>query len=133
MKIEGQKATIQTSAQNVFKLCSNCCLFGSTLPPQVTDYTATENECHFNIQGMAKIDLTIVEKIEYTTIHYQATADKPINLDLFININDCGNYCESYINIDVDIPVFIAGMVKKPLQNFADQLIEKIKEKAEQA
>src|SRR5574344_1702727 len=133
MKIEGKNTTIQASAEAIFKLCSKCSKFGGTIPAQVTGFTATESECHFTIQGMANITLTIVEKIEFSKIHYHATANQPINLDLFINIKDLGLNSEAHVDIDIDAPVFMNGMLKSPLQNFADQLIGKIKEKAEQA
>jgi len=133
MKIESQKAKIQASAERTYAVCSNCNDFAAALPGQVSDWKSTENDCSFTIPGIAQIRLNIVEKTEFSKIRFQAKADKPVEMELSVYINALESGCEASVLIDANIPVMFVMMVKTPLQNFADQLIEKIKIKAEKA
>jgi len=133
MKIESQKIKIQASAERTYAICSNCNDFAAALPGQVSDWKSTENECSFTVPGIAQVRLNIVEKTEFSKIRFQAKADKPVEMELSVYINALEPNCETFIVIDADIPVMFSMMVKTPLQNFANQLIEKIKIKAEEA
>lgn len=133
MKIESQKVKIQASAERTYTVCSNCNDFAAALPGQVSDWKSTENECSFTIPGIAQIYLNIAEKTEFSKVHFHAKADKPVELELFVYINGSESGSEASILIDADIPVMFTMMIKTPLQNFANQLIEKIKIKAEGA
>lgn len=132
MKIESKKVDIERSNELVFQYISNLNNFGKTLPSQVKNWQSTEDECSFEIDGMAKITLVVSIKTPNSFVEYSASADKPINLRLSCYIDHMGeNQCQVYNEIDIDVPIFMAGMVKKPLQNFADQIMDRLKQSCE--
>lgn len=132
MKIESSKTTIEKSNNFVFDYISNCNNFGKVLPDQIKNWQSTEDQCSFEIEGMAKINLKITERTPHSKVVYTATADKPFGLVLscFIMYLD-NNRCEAYSELDADIPPMIAMMAKAPLQKFADQLMIKVKQVCE--
>lgn len=132
MKIESNKTIIEKSNEIVFDYISNCNNFGKVLPEQIKNWNSTEDNCTFEIEGMAKITLTITKRNPHSKVEYSATADKPFGLILtcFITYLDY-NRCEIYSELDADIPPMIAMMAKNPLQKFSDQLMLKIKQVCE--
>ncbi|MFN8166643.1 MAG: hypothetical protein U0X76_10890 [Bacteroidia bacterium] len=61
-RIESETATINKSAEEVYKFLSNFNNFGKLMPEQVTNWESTEDECSFTISGMASLGMKIIEK-----------------------------------------------------------------------
>jgi hypothetical protein len=131
MKIESNHTKINASASKTFDLVSNCNNFGTSLPPEVEKWESTENTCSFEISGMAKINIEIIDKQLNKSVTFKATANQPIGMIIVGNIEDQGVSCNAFINLDADVPVALSMMVKKPLEKFVNVLMEKIKEVAE--
>lgn len=132
MKIESNKTLINRSSNLVFDYISNCNNFGKVLPEQIKNWTSSEDQCSFEIQGMAKITLHVSEKTRPSKVVYTATADKPFSLEMICQILEKSDKsCEAIAFLNVDIPPMIAMMAKKPLQNFADQIMLKLKQVCE--
>jgi hypothetical protein len=128
MKVESEKTIINKSSELVFDYISNCNNFGKVLPEQIKNWQSTEDQCSFEIEGMAKISLLVSEKNRPSKVVYTATADKPFGLEMVCDILFIDDQkCEVVASMNADIPPMIAMMAKKPLQNFADRLVVKLK------
>jgi hypothetical protein len=133
MKIESKIVTVNATSEKTYRLVSNFNNFGSSLPTEVQNWVSTENQCSFEINGMAKISIDIVEKKEFERITYKASANQPIGMTIVGNIEDKGTFCNVSIQLDADVPMALSMMVKKPLMNFVNILVDKVKEVAEKA
>lgn len=132
MKIESNKTIIEKSNQMVFDYISNCNNFGKVLPDQIKNWQSTEDQCTFDIEGMAKVTLVVSQRIPHSQIVYTATTNQPFGITLICNIAYIDNSnCEVQSELNADIPPMIAMMAKAPLQKFADQLMLKIKQTCE--
>lgn len=133
MKIESKRVEILASAETTYRLVSNFNNFGSSLPPEVKNWQSTEDNCSFEISGMAKINIDIVDKKPFQSVTFKATANQPIGMVLVGNIEENGTSCFTTIVLDADVPMALSMMVKKPLENFVEVLIQKVKEVAERS
>lgn len=131
MKLTAAKTQIQTSNEKIFNLVSNCSHFGKYLPPDVTNFESTADYCKFEMKSIAQFKIEITEKVPFSLVVFKVGNDKNIPIELKINIEDQQGSSFAEIELEADIPFFLQGMVKSPLQKFIDILLEKIKIEAE--
>jgi len=131
MKITSYTETVHTSGEKIFSLLTDFNKFGKMLPEQVKNWESSENHCQFLIQDFVTIILKIIEKINFSKIVYQMENDRNIPATITLLLNDKSDEQELSIEMDMDIPVIFAGMVKKPLQDFVNVFVLKIKQEAE--
>jgi hypothetical protein len=127
-RIESEKVIINCQPQKVFSFLSNFDHFSSLLPEQVVNWESTGESCTFEIKGLATLGLSITEKIPYSKISMLGTGKIPFGFTLdsyFEEIPD--QQCQTQMVIVADMNPFIAMMAEKPLQNFVEMLVSKLK------
>lgn len=132
IKAESDQVQINVSAENLFNYLANFNNFGKLMPPQVSNWKSTENDCSFTIQGMADIELYIIDKAQYTTINIGARGKTPIPMQMkwdFTPVTDLET--NARLLLEADLNPVMAMMAKAPLQNFVNMLVQKLKEIAE--
>ena len=127
MKINSEQVDVTATDQKIFSLVSNCSHFGKFLPEQVNDWEATDEYCKFSFQGLVTLTLRIVEKTEFSKVVFQAENSHNIPVFFIIYIEGNGDESKVKVEANMDIPIYLSGMVKKPLQTFVDMTAEKIK------
>ena len=132
MTINSKSDIIQATDAKIYAMVTDCRRFGNFLPPQVQDWNAEENFCEFSVAGMVKARVEIVEKVEFSKVVYEIKNDKnlPVRFQIDISGNGAANSAVD-VGIEADVPFFLQGMVKEPLQKVADVMATKIKELAE--
>ena len=131
MELHGESKKINSSDEKIFHLVSNCSNFGKYLPPDVTGFESTTEYCKFTMKNVADFKIEITEKQPYRLVSFKADNDKKIPISLSIFIENKETYSLLQIKLNADIPFFLQGMVKTPLQKFVDILEDKIKLEAE--
>ncbi len=131
MKIDSTRVEIKATAEKTYRLVSNFNNFGRSLPAEVQNWQSTEHNCSFEISGMAKIAIEIIDKKEFESITYNLTANQPVGMTIIGKIEQVGDSCIASLHLDADVPMALSMMMKKPLQNFVNVLVEKVKEVAE--
>ena len=131
MELHGESKKINSSADKIYHLVSNCANFGKYLPPDVTGFESTTEYCKFSMKNVAEFKIEITEKQPFSLVSYRADNDKKIPIHLSIHIDNKETYSLLQIKLNADIPFFLQGMVKTPLQKFVDILEDKIKLEAE--
>jgi len=128
-KIESEKVEIANSAQNIFNYLTDFNNFQKLMPPQVTNWQSTAEECSFTINGMATIGMKIIEKNPHSLITISSHGKVPFEFKLFIHITekDAAN-CVGQINFESDLNPMLKMMVEKPLGNFFNLLAQKMKD-----
>lgn len=131
MELHGESKKIYSSDEKIFHLVSNCSNFGKYLPPDVSNFEATSDYCKFTMKNVADFKIEITEKQPYRLVAYRADNDKKIPISMSIFIENKESFSLLQIHLNADIPFFLQGMVKTPLQKFIDILEDKIKLEAE--
>ena len=131
MKVTSHTETIHASGEKIFSLVTDFNRFGKMLPEQVKNWESSDDYCKFVIQDFVTITLRITEKTNFSKIVYLMENDRQIPASITLLLNDKENSQEFSIELNMDIPVIFAGMVKKPLQDFVNILALKIKQEAE--
>jgi carbon monoxide dehydrogenase subunit G len=126
-RLESDKVTINKPAQQVYNFLSDFNNFGHLMPEQVTDWQSTGDECSFTIKGMAELGMKIVEKTPYTSIKIVRTK-APFNFTLTATVEDKNSQSEVQLAFDADLSPMLKMMASKPLTNFLNLLVNKLKE-----
>lgn len=131
MKVNSQKETVFAAAPKIFSLITNCKNFGEFLPDQIENWEAGDDYCTFSFQGLINLTLRILEKEEFSKVVYRAENTQNIPVSFTIQIEDLGEECLIWIDSEMDLPIYLQGMVKKTFQKFVDAVVLKIKIEAE--
>jgi hypothetical protein len=128
-RIESDKVEINNSAVAVFNYLSNFNNFKTMMPHQVTEWESTEEECTFNLNGMAKIGMRIVEKTPNSSIKIVSFGKVPFDFTLNVSISEAADSkCLGQLIFESDINPFMKMMVEKPLTHFFNGLAQKMKD-----
>ena len=127
--IESEVAAIDNSAQNIFNYLSDFKNFEKLMPSQVTNWTATSDECSFTINGMATIGMKIIEKTPSSKITITSNGKVPFEFKLFVLIVEkTETGCTGQLIFESDLNPMLKMMVVKPLGNFFNMLAQKMKD-----
>jgi carbon monoxide dehydrogenase subunit G len=119
--------TVQKTQSEVFNFLSDYNNFGKLMPEQVTNWQSTDTECSFTIQGMASLQMKIVERRANDLISMESFGKTPIKFTLFVNIEAVNDQsCTALVSIDADINPMLKMMLDKPLSNLVEKLATKI-------
>jgi carbon monoxide dehydrogenase subunit G len=131
-RIESQRVIINCQAEKVFNFLSNFDNFEHLLPEQVTNWSSTGDSCSFEVKGLATLGLRITSKIPFSSIIMIGEGKLPFGftIDTLIKQTEAQN-CEVQMVINADMNPFIAMMAEKPLQNFIDLLLPRLKQEME--
>lgn len=129
MDIKSETVAIENSAANVFNRLSDFNNFKDLMPPQVTNWTSTADDCSFTINNMATIGMKIKEKTPHTKIAIVSNGKVPFNFTLDVIINPTAdNACTGQLHFIADINPMLKMMVEKPLTNFFNLLAQRMKD-----
>ncbi len=98
------------------------------MPEQVTNWKSTNESCSFTIQGMADLAMKMGERTEFSKVIYVSDGNKPFAFDLNTDINANGDNSETQIILNADLNPMLKMMASRPLQNFVNMLVNKLKE-----
>ena len=126
MKLESQKTTVNKSQKELFTYLTNLENFKNILPDSLEEFSVAGDSFKFALKGMPAIRLAFDEKQEFDHIKLKATSDKlPVFLSCkLLAIND--TQATTQLFFEGDINPMMAMMLKKPLQNLLDVLVEKL-------
>src|SRR5574344_1080833 len=133
-KIESKEVEINSPKEKIFNFLSDFTNFSLLVPDKVENWKATKEKCSFKVTGLTDFGMEISNKTPFTSI--VIVNDKDISSPFpftfnweFDSINDSKTKVRSFFNLDIN--PMMSMMVKKPLQNFMDVLVDKLKEKME--
>lgn len=125
-KIESRIGKIYSSEEKIFTFLSDFNNFKNLIPEdRVNDWESTEDTCSFSVEGLGRFGLRIIEKEPYKLIKITSDDKTPVNFLLWTQIKQVSeNDSRLKITVDVNVNPFMAVMIKNPLQNFVDSLID---------
>ncbi|MEX1192367.1 MAG: hypothetical protein WED10_00925 [Brumimicrobium sp.] len=118
MKIESNKTTVNAPVKDVFKFLSNAANLEAILPKEeIKEFSGSENQCSFKVQGGITISLIQETLNENQKITMKSGEKSPFPFKLDINMDEKDGKTEGYIVFDGEVNSFLKMMVKKPLTN----------------
>ena len=127
-EINSNKVLINNSDRNIFNFLSDFNNFEKLMPEQVINWQSTTDTCSFTIKGMAELGMKISECVEFSKIQYDANGKVPFNFSMSWHLYYLNNQTEAQLKFNADLNPMLKLMATKPLQNFLNMLVVKLKE-----
>lgn len=127
-EINSENVDIQKSAKNIFIFLSDFNNFEKLMPEQVVNWKSTVDTCSFTIKGMASLGMRHQSMVEFSEINLVSDDNAPFSFTLSCLLKDHGKSTDGQMRLNADLNPMLKMMAKKPLQNFANLLIHKLKE-----
>ena len=128
-KIESEITVINRPAAAMFTFLNDFNNFSHLMPEQVINWQATSDTCTFEIKGLATLGMRIIERVPYSKLVMKGEGKIPFDFLLNSNITPVNdNSSRVQLVIVADMNPFISMMAEKPLANFVDMLVVKLKE-----
>ena len=125
-KIESKIGVIRQPEEKIYSYISNFDNFKSLIPEdRVKNFESTGDSCRFTVEGIGQAGLKIIEKDPPRLIKISSDEQTSFDFLLWIQIKEVAP-SDSRIKIttEVNLNPMMATMVKKPLKNFVDTLVE---------
>lgn len=128
MKIESKIGSNNSPDINIYNFISDFNNFKNLVPAdKVKNFESTTEQCTFEVEGMGKTGMQIIEKESPKLIKISAIDSSPLKFQLWIQIKQVAeNDTKIKITIEPQVNAMMQMMVKKPLKNFVDSLAEQI-------
>jgi carbon monoxide dehydrogenase subunit G len=128
-RIESDKTAINKSPKQIFDFLSDFNNFKKLMPEQVTNWESTEDTCSFTIAGMATLGMKISEKKPNDYIKVIRNGNAPFDFTLECLMNEkAATESEVQLAFNADLNPMLKMMAVKPLTNFLNILVQKLKE-----
>ena len=127
-RIESDKSVIDKTDTDIYSFLSDFNNFQKLMPEQVTNWESTADECKFTIAGMATLGMKIVEKkpTEYIKV---IRTEGPFDFELECYIKKISeSQSEVMLAFNADLNPMLKMMASKPLTNFLNILVKKLRE-----
>ncbi len=125
MKIESKVGTILHNDEKIYSFLTDFNNFENLIPAdQVSNWQANENECSFEITGLGKTGMKIIEKEPFKLIKISDIESSKFNFFLWIQLKQVNeNDTKVKVTIEPQLNQMMLMMVKKPLKQFVDKLV----------
>lgn len=129
-KIESKIGNILNSDRKIYEFLSNFNNFEQLIPAdKVKDWISDSESCSFTVDGIGSAGLRIIEKEEFKLIKISSEGKSPISFQMWIQLKQVEeNDTKVKITVDPQVNIALMGMVKKPLKEFADMLIDRLEQ-----
>ena len=127
MKLTSNKTVVNKSQEELFNFVTNLENFRELMPENISKFEVDGESFTFSINGMPEIRLVIKDKQPNNKLTFAAASSKlDFTLDVLINsLTKTTSEVELLFNGNFN--PMMAMMVKKPLQNFINELAENAK------
>ncbi len=125
-KVESKTGKINLPNERIYDFLSDFNNFSSILPPgKVQNWSAGTDSCRFTVEGIGDASLRITDKNPHSLIQITADPPTPISflLSLYLKKIDSSS-TEINIVLEPDANPLVMAMLKAPLQEFVDKLID---------
>lgn len=130
MEVKSEWVPVASSAERLYDHFGNFANLSGVMSDKVQNFCATENECSFEVGGMAKVKLRMVDKIRPTHLALETVqGESPVPIKLLLDIEPQGETaCKARVMVVADVPFVLSGMIKKPLEKFVDEMSQRLQQ-----
>ncbi len=120
---------IGKSSKTLFAFLSDFKNFEHLMPEQVINWKASDVNCSFTIKNMGDIQLEIIDMVEDSHIHITSTGNVPFDIDMKAHLEPIDEEKSNvHIVLEGEMSQMIYLMAKKPLQNLANHMVQRLRE-----
>ncbi len=131
-KFKSNPADIRQTADHIYQFLTDFHNFEKLLPEQVINWEATAEQCSFTIKGMADLALIMGQNQPGSKVVYQSVKPSPFDFSLMFDLLANENITTVQCLLSAKLNPMLKMMASRPLQNFVNLLVEKLKEIMEQ-
>ena len=126
IKIESKIGKVKSSDETAYNFLSRFDNFQMFIPEdKIQNWEASEDSCHFTIEGIGETGMKIIEKEPFKLIKIAGEDSSKIDFNFWIQLKQVAeNDTRIKLTIQAHINPMFQVVVKKPLQNFLDTLVE---------
>jgi len=129
MKIEGNKVTLVAAPKKVFDFLSDFDNYRQLMPDQIVNWKSEKETCSFTVRGMADMSLKFAKKESPKLLELVPNGKTPVNFSLVVSMEpDVLNEQKTVVRVDIDADLnpMMAMFAKKPLENLAHTITNKL-------
>ncbi len=128
IKLESKIGKVKSSEETAYNFLSSFDNFKRFIPEdKVKNWEATEDSCHFTIDGIGETGMRIIEKEPFKLIKITGEEKGKIDFNFWIQLRQVDeNETRIKLTIQARISPLYQVIVKKPLQTFLDTLVEHV-------
>jgi carbon monoxide dehydrogenase subunit G len=128
LKIESKVGKISKDSEIAYGFLSDFNNFTQLIPPdKVKDWQATESTCSFKVQTVGEMGLEIIEKEPNNLIKMKGVEKSPYKFTVWIQLKEIEPAdTRIKMTIKAELNPMVKSFAKKPLQQFADSLIDQL-------
>ena len=120
---------IGSTDSEIFNFLASFDNFEKLMPEQVINWQSTPDHCSFTIKGMADLAMKMDRKEANNYISYASDGNSPFPFQLSFDLSaDNESQCRVQATLDAKLNPMLKMMASRPLQNFVNLLVEKLKE-----
>ena len=126
IKIESKIGKVISSDETAYNFLSRFDNFQKFIPEdKIQNWEASEDSCHFTIEGIGETGMKIIEKEPFKLIKITGEDSSKMDFNFWIQLKQVSeNDTRIKLTIEAHINPMFQVVVKKPLQNFLDTLVE---------
>jgi carbon monoxide dehydrogenase subunit G len=126
LKTESRIGVIKETDEKIFQFLSDFNHFKSLIPAdRIKDFKSSGDTCRFNVEGIGELGLRIIQKDPHKLIKIGSDETTPFEFTMWVQIKELSKGdSRMKITMEVAINPMMAGMVKKPIKDFVDTLID---------
>ncbi len=126
LKLERSSTITSKSQAEIFEFVSNLRNWEKLMPEgKVTKWTADADNCSFNINNMADLELQVVSRNEPNSIELKNPSPKPFPISLKLVLSEQGDV---QFQFEGEMNFFLQSVAEKPLGNLFGIMADKLKE-----
>ena len=127
-EIKSNTIQINSTAESIYHFLTDFNNFEKLMPDQVINWKTTGDSCSFTIKGMAGLALKMDQLTKPSHGVYKSEDPSPFNFQLGFEVNGAGNHSDVQCTLSASLNPMLKMMASRPLQNFVNLLVEKLKE-----
>lgn len=134
MEIISNKEEIKASQNEVFGFLTDLNNLKQLMPDQVTEWTSDSEQCSYVLNGMANISMKIVQRTPDSEIKIESFGKVPFTFTLAFELSKISDAVSAaQLHFKGDVNMFMKPMIEKPLTNFFNFIVGRLKKKYEPA
>jgi len=129
-EVTSKTGKINRKAEEVYTYLSDFRNLDNIIPEdKVKNWSSTEDECHFKIEGVGKAGMKIIEKEPYKLIKLSSLKETPFDFNFWLQLKDVEKEdTRIRIVVKAELSPFMKPVISKYLQKGVDGIIDKLSE-----
>jgi hypothetical protein len=131
-KIKSEHASIERPIADLYAFLGDFTNFTPLMPELISNWEAKPDSCTFEIKGIITMGMRITERIPMQRIMMTGEGKIPFNFTLNCYLQPVSDFVSDVqMVIDADMNPFMAMMAEKPLTEFIQVLVTRLKSEME--